>query len=869
MTTLAPGDTVDRYRVERVLGRGGQATVYQVRHQDLDVVRALKVLDATDATTRARLYAEGRILARLRHPNLVGVLDVLRVGDAPALVLEFVGGGSLQDRLAAGPLPLPEVARVFRAVLDGTEAAHAAGVVHRDLKPANVLLDDAEDPPVPRLADFGVARSDEPDAHLTRTGTGLGSPAYMAPEQARSAREVDARADVWSLGALLYALLAGRPPFAGQVWWEVLAAAQAGRYEPVEAARPDAPPAWRHAVAACLVPDREGRPPDVAALRRIFEGEEAPAAARPAGGVDATWSGGGEERAEEEGADEHGADEHGADEHGADEHGADDARGTVAPTAPEPPPGRGPHDHERTRGVAGARSPRTGSGAQRPAPTQTPTTLAPLPVGAARALVVDDAGRGHLVEVLVELAAGDGGAWTPQDVARDAEVAAQVAIAAALGRHARTRRVTWQVRGAGFRLHGTSLGLALAVATASALQRVPVPAGWAFTGGVDLDGRVAPVGGVPAKLRAARDGGCTHVAVPDGAGADDPAAHPVTRLDPLLARLFPRRRLRAAAAPALAAVPALAVLLGLGEPVDALLHYPALRAAGRAVSVEDVVVVAIPEAADLRALRPRWPDLVTRLADAGARAILLDITFTAATDADAAIAQAIRAAGVPVIVPARVEGEVVRPPGDPTLASAAQVGHAVSLADLTHGWVRRARVRVDDDTGATWWHVGALAAAALTGGGPPRVEGALLRTGALRNHVDRNSFALAPAGDVPVVPADGDLDAVRGKLALVGALRGDADLQRTPDGPRYGAEVLAVEIQTLLRQAAPRETGPGLAALITLLTGAATALLRGWARALPAAIVVGLAGALAAGGILAPIAGPLAAAAIAGWARRR
>lgn len=796
--TLNPGDLVDRYVVERVVGQGGQATVYQVRHRDLGVVRALKVLDSADATTRARLYTEGRVLAQLRHPNVVGVIDILDVGGAPALLLEFVGGGNLQQRVGGQPLPPAEVERVFHAILDGIAAAHDANIVHRDIKPANVLLDDSVVPPLPKVSDFGIARAEAEltGGHATRAGIALGSPQYMAPEQARSARDVTTRADIWSLGATLYAMVTGRPPFAGEAAWEVLASASTGRYVPLGQARPGAPEAWQRTVEACLAVDPQARPPDIATVRAIFDGSlEWKRPAQSAG----------------------------------------DTIGVEADAPDEPISGPG------TRG--------------RP--------------GSAMALVVDDAGQGHLVEVVIEVYPGATGISTSQDVDRGTAVAAQIAVAAVLGAAAGETRVVWQVRGAGFRLHGTSLALAVAVATASAVRRLPLPPGWAFTGGVDLDGHIAPVAGIPAKLRAAAGAGCVLVVVPRGSPPCDVSLErmEVGTLADVLVRVFPTPRrprvpIRLAAA---VIAPALAVFVGLTDLVDVHLHYPLLRAAGRSVAIDDVVVVALPEVSDLRGFRSEWPALLDRLAAAGAAAILVDVRFTPETEQDVAIAGAIRRVGIPVILPVRLDGEQVRRPGSKALGEAAQLGHAVALADLSIGWVRRGQVRVSDDAGKTFWHVAVLAAGALVRAGEPEVVDGELRIGALRSPISRNSYGIAPTGPVVTIPAAGDLAAVRGRLAIVGALHGDEDLQRTPEGRRYGAEVLAAQVQTLLRQAAPREVPRELGALLTLLVGLSTALIAKW-KWIPAILAVVFALALATGGSLAPITGPILAAVLVSWA---
>jgi serine/threonine protein kinase len=138
---LEPGQTHDRYSVEAMIGRGGMAVVYRVRHTSLGSHHALKVLTLGGPGVRERLMQEGRLQAQLRHPNIVAVTDVLEVGGNPALVLELVDGPTLDGWLDANPRPPLDIAEaMFRGVVNAVHAAHARGLVHRDLKPANVLL---------------------------------------------------------------------------------------------------------------------------------------------------------------------------------------------------------------------------------------------------------------------------------------------------------------------------------------------------------------------------------------------------------------------------------------------------------------------------------------------------------------------------------------------------------------------------------------------------------------------------------------------------------------------------------------------------------------------------------------------------------
>ena len=209
---LALGASVGQYIVERVIGRGGMATVYRVRHRDLGTQHALKVLHVQRRGLRERFLQEGRLQANIRHPNLVAVTDVVWSGEHPGLVLELVDGPTLADVVAQGPLPVTEALRLFRQIVDGVHHAHAQGLVHRDLKPQNVLLGTGTDGlRQARVADFGIAKvlagSEEPA--LTRSGMPIGTPRYMAPEQIRDASRVDARADIFSLGCILYEMVCG------------------------------------------------------------------------------------------------------------------------------------------------------------------------------------------------------------------------------------------------------------------------------------------------------------------------------------------------------------------------------------------------------------------------------------------------------------------------------------------------------------------------------------------------------------------------------------------------------------------------------------------------------------------------------------
>src|SRR5262249_19340223 len=208
---------IEGYDVEAVIGRGGMGGVYRARHRKLNRPGALKMIPAgayASPTDRARFQREAEAVAALRHPNVVQVYDSGEAGGRPYFTMEFVEGGTLADKLARTPLAARPAADLVAALAEAVHAAHASGVVHRDLKPANVLLT-ADG--TPKVTDFGLARYVEGGPELTLSGTRVGTPSYMAPEQALGrSRAIGPATDVYALGAILYELLTGRPPFKGE-----------------------------------------------------------------------------------------------------------------------------------------------------------------------------------------------------------------------------------------------------------------------------------------------------------------------------------------------------------------------------------------------------------------------------------------------------------------------------------------------------------------------------------------------------------------------------------------------------------------------------------------------------------------------------
>ena len=267
----------DRYRIERELGRGGMATVYLAHDLKHDRSVALKVLHPELAAVLGseRFQREIRFAARLQHPHILSVYDSGESGSRLWFTMPYVEGGSLRDRLRrSGALPLDDALRVAREAAEALGYAHEHGVVHRDVKPENILLTGDGNTLV---ADFGIARAVGPAAgeQLTGTGITLGTPAYMSPEQAAGASDVDGRSDLYSLGCVLYEMLAGEPPFTGDTPQSVIAKRFIGPPPSLAKLRGQMPPAVEAAVTRTLA--REPRD------RFATAGEFASALATPSG----------------------------------------------------------------------------------------------------------------------------------------------------------------------------------------------------------------------------------------------------------------------------------------------------------------------------------------------------------------------------------------------------------------------------------------------------------------------------------------------------------------------------------------------------------------------------------------------------------
>ena len=295
---LSPGTRIGSYEVITALGAGGMGEVYRARDTRLDRTVALKRLNADLAWLpegRARFEREARAISRLNHPHICTLFDVVEADGTDFLVMELVDGETLAARLRRGPLSIGETIRLSAQIADALAAAHRQNVVHRDLKPANVMLTSRGI----KLLDFGLAalRGDEAahgDPHVTTTGAILGTPAYMAPEQLQG-RTVDARADLFALGAVMHEMLTGRRAFDGKSSAEVAVAILERDPEPLSKVRDDVPEALSWAINACLAKNPDERWQSAADLARHLQwngtssGIIAPASPRLAAGRSHMW----------------------------------------------------------------------------------------------------------------------------------------------------------------------------------------------------------------------------------------------------------------------------------------------------------------------------------------------------------------------------------------------------------------------------------------------------------------------------------------------------------------------------------------------------------------------------------------------------
>ena len=274
--SLAPGTMLDHYRLGECLGVGGMGEVYYAVHEILQTPCAVKIIrpeiakGSPDVTER--LIREARMACRIQHDNIVGVIDASSTSSlgCPYIVMEYVDGVTVEKYLESGPMPEGDVLTVALSVTEALIAAAKYKVVHRDIKPANIMIDTRG---LVKLADLGIAKSDSsvPGVTLTRENAVLGTPNYAAPEQLRSSHNVDARADIYSLGASMYHMLSGHRPFEGDTVFNVIAKVACETPPKFKELGVKVSPALSELVERMMSKDPEQRPASAQELKELLQ----------------------------------------------------------------------------------------------------------------------------------------------------------------------------------------------------------------------------------------------------------------------------------------------------------------------------------------------------------------------------------------------------------------------------------------------------------------------------------------------------------------------------------------------------------------------------------------------------------------------
>jgi len=259
MDNLQPGQVLGGYRIINQIGQGGMATVYKAYQASMDRNVAIKVLPSQLAESKeftTRFQQEARIIARLEHPHILPVFDYGETDGYTYFVMRYLEAGTLKDKMQAGPLSLSEIDRIFTQLADALGYAHSLGIIHRDLKPANALVDSHGNL---FLTDFGIAKLLEgASPRLTQTDAIMGTPAYISPEQARSLA-VDQRSDIYSLGIILYEMVAGRVPFVADTPLAVILKHVSDNLPLPTSIKADIPPAIEQVILKALAKNPEDR----------------------------------------------------------------------------------------------------------------------------------------------------------------------------------------------------------------------------------------------------------------------------------------------------------------------------------------------------------------------------------------------------------------------------------------------------------------------------------------------------------------------------------------------------------------------------------------------------------------------------------
>lgn len=278
---MNPGDLIQsRYRLIRLLGSGASGAVWHARNELIDREVALKIMRpdvAEDAVALQRFFNEAKASGRVRSPSIVEILDLGQAEDgSPFLVFELLEGEGLDEKLRREGTIAPEpLLEMFVGVAKALELAHANGIIHRDLKPANIFIGKSSTgQPVAKILDFGISKVFDTGHNftLTRTGTVVGSPAYMSPEQAGGREDIDGRADIWSLGVVMYEALTGTLPHQAANYNALMVRILTQDCDPVMTRKTDLPPSVCAIVDACLKRERDERTSNSGLLSKQMDG---------------------------------------------------------------------------------------------------------------------------------------------------------------------------------------------------------------------------------------------------------------------------------------------------------------------------------------------------------------------------------------------------------------------------------------------------------------------------------------------------------------------------------------------------------------------------------------------------------------------
>jgi serine/threonine-protein kinase len=265
-------DIAGEYVVEREIGEGEMALVYLVSHLSTGTPWALKVVKTNHESLKERLQQEAKVHIQLSHPNIASMLDIVEGDGFLGLVMEFIEGETLDVWLRTHRPSQAESLQIFKALLSAMEYAHQKNIIHRDLKPSNIIMQKQDDKWSPKILDFGIAKAiSDTGNNLTQTGTTMGTPGYMAPEQIRDAKHVDQRADIFSLGALFYEILTGSPAFQGDNNFDLINAVVSEPHRPILFFFDDCPENIIQLIDLSLSKDPNQRIASCSAMKELLE----------------------------------------------------------------------------------------------------------------------------------------------------------------------------------------------------------------------------------------------------------------------------------------------------------------------------------------------------------------------------------------------------------------------------------------------------------------------------------------------------------------------------------------------------------------------------------------------------------------------